>query len=289
MNPSTAVATPTTTSGQRRHKATDAPALTSSAYPNASRWRWSLAGGMCALTATNIPASTAPAATSTAQIRNTAPRRGPSASSRTTMGTLRRQRRARGRPVSQPPATRRDVRAPGSTSGVARDLRIKTPSVGGGLCPMIHLPSGMRWPRCMRPMPGCGRRWRPRTSRLRRHHGLREGVTCVAEIVEVRALGDLGVICLLADQIAGERGLAVAGLLGVRGRAMQCDAEYDQGDACQVTGGWDLAEDDQADDGRRGGQQGEHEGEGGAGQPGHRELVGDVGDDGGADADADAP
>src|SRR5262249_1860853 len=52
--------------------------------------------------------------------------------------TLRRQRRARGRPVSQPPATRRDVRAPGSTSGVARDLRIKTTSVGA----VVNDPSG---------------------------------------------------------------------------------------------------------------------------------------------------
>jgi hypothetical protein len=67
------------------------------------------------------------------------------------------------------------------------------------------------------------------------------------------------------------------------------DAEDDQPDAGQVPHGGDLAEDDQADDGRGGGQQREHEGEGGAGQAGHRQLVGDVGDDRRAHAHADAP
>jgi hypothetical protein len=61
--------------------------------------------------------------------------------------------------------------------------------------------------------------------------------------------------------------------------AVQRDAEDHQPDAGQAPCGGDLAQDDQADDGRGGGQQREHEGEGGAGQAGHRQLVGDVGDD----------
>ena len=71
-------------------------------------------------------------------------------------------------------------------------------------------------------------------------------------------------------------GTSVSGRLPV---AVQGDAEDDQGDAGEVPDGGDLAEDDQADDGGGGRQQREHEGEGGAGQAGHRQLVGDVGDD----------
>jgi len=67
------------------------------------------------------------------------------------------------------------------------------------------------------------------------------------------------------------------------------DTEDHQRDARQVAGGRDLPEDDQANDGGRGGQQREHQGEGGARQPGHGELVGDVGNDRGGQADADAP
>jgi hypothetical protein len=70
---------------------------------------------------------------------------------------------------------------------------------------------------------------------------------------------------------------------------VQRDARDDQADAGQVTGGRDLAEHDRADDRGEGGQQGEHQRERGAGQPGHGELVGDVGDHGGAHAHADAP
>src|SRR5262249_55388746 len=68
--------------------------------------------------------------------------------------------------------------------------------------------------------PSCTVRIRPRMQIVqfcapvltsdRRHHGLRKGVTCVAEPVEVQPLGDLELICLLADQIAREWGLAVA-------------------------------------------------------------------------------
>jgi len=52
----------------------------------------------------------------------------------------------------------------------------------------------------------------------------------------------------------------------------------DEADAQQVRRGGHLAEHDQADNRGSGGQQGEHEREGGARQPGHGELVGHVGD-----------
>lgn len=63
----------------------------------------------------------------------------------------------------------------------------------------------------------------------------------------------------------------------------------DQGDAGEVFEGADLSADDEADDGGGGREEGEHEGDGGSGQPGHGELVGDVGDDRGAQPDADTP
>jgi hypothetical protein len=67
--------------------------------------------------------------------------------------------------------------------------------------------------------------------------------------------------CLLAGQVV-----------------VNCDAEDDQADAGDIAQGRDLAEHEQADDGRGGREQREHQGEGGAGQARHRQLVGDIRD-----------
>ena len=64
---------------------------------------------------------------------------------------------------------------------------------------------------------------------------------------------------------------------------MHRDAEYYQRDAGGVLNGRDLAQHDHADDDGEDRQQRQHEREGGAGQPGHGQLIGDVGDDRGAD------
>jgi hypothetical protein len=58
------------------------------------------------------------------------------------------------------------------------------------------------------------------------------------------------------------------------------DDEADPGDLDWVR---DLPEDQGADQGGGGRQEGEHESEGRAGQSGHRELIGDIGDDRGTD------
>ena len=58
---------------------------------------------------------------------------------------------------------------------------------------------------------------------------------------------------------------------------MDRDAEDDQANAGDVRQGRDLAKHDQADDRRCGGEQREHEGEGGARQARHGQLVSDVG------------
>jgi len=71
-----------------------------------------------------------------------------------------------------------------------------------------------------------------------------------------------------------------AALSGVDGEAG--DHERDPG---KIPLGGDLTEHDQPHDRRDGRQQGQHQRERGAGQPGHRELVGDVGDDRRADPD----
>jgi len=67
------------------------------------------------------------------------------------------------------------------------------------------------------------------------------------------------------------------------------DAGDDQPDAGQVADGRDLAEHDGPGERGEGGQQGEHERERGPGEPGHGELVGDVGDHGRAHPDAGSP
>jgi len=54
------------------------------------------------------------------------------------------------------------------------------------------------------------------------------------------------------------------------------DADDHQPDAEQVLAGRELAKDDRADDGGEHREQGEHEREAGAGQPGHGQLIRDV-------------
>jgi hypothetical protein len=61
-----------------------------------------------------------------------------------------------------------------------------------------------------------------------------------------------------------------------------------QGDADNVARSRELAEDDRADGRREHRQQRQHERERGPGQPCHRQLIGQVRDDGGAQADAHA-
>jgi Winged helix-turn-helix DNA-binding len=67
------------------------------------------------------------------------------------------------------------------------------------------------------------------------------------------------------------------------------DPGHDQGDAEQVLEGGDLPEHDQPDAGRGGWQDRQHQREGGPGQPGHGQLVGDIGGHRGAQAHADPP
>lgn len=69
-----------------------------------------------------------------------------------------------------------------------------------------------------------------------------------------------------------------------RGSLVYRDAEHDQGDARHVLDGRDLAQHDRADDGGEDRQQGQHQRERRAGQPGHGQLIGHVGDHRGADA-----
>jgi hypothetical protein len=57
------------------------------------------------------------------------------------------------------------------------------------------------------------------------------------------------------------------------------DADDHQRDTEQVLAGRELAKDDRADDRGEHREQREHEGEAGAGQPGHGQLIGDVRDD----------
>jgi hypothetical protein len=64
------------------------------------------------------------------------------------------------------------------------------------------------------------------------------------------------------------------------------DPGDDEDDTDDLLGAGDLGEHDDADDGGRGRQQRHHQGVGGAGEAGHRELVADVGDHGGADPHA---
>jgi len=59
---------------------------------------------------------------------------------------------------------------------------------------------------------------------------------------------------------------------------VQRDAKDDEPDAGQLAGGRDLAEHDGSGDRGERREQGEHQRERGPGQPGHGELVHDVGD-----------
>jgi hypothetical protein len=69
-----------------------------------------------------------------------------------------------------------------------------------------------------------------------------------------------------------------------RGSLVYRDAEHDQGDARHVRDGRDLAQHDRADDGGEDRQQGQHQRERRAGQPGHGQLIGHIGDHRGAHA-----
>ena len=61
---------------------------------------------------------------------------------------------------------------------------------------------------------------------------------------------------------------------------MKRNADHHERDAGQVDGGRELTEDEDADHGRRRGQQGDEERVRGASQPRHRQLVEDEWDDG---------
>ena len=83
-------------------------------------------------------------------------------------------------------------------------------------------------------------------------------------------------------------GRSERGRLRLRRRPVQRDPGHDQRDACDLRGARDLREDDDSDDRGGGRQERDEQRVGRPRQPRERELIGDVWDDRGGDADPDA-